>query len=92
MLLCNITPQLIVEYPLSRFAHRNHLFCIAVSVGDFEKGVHGAISLSFLGEIPDAQRQAHPAARARRIGERALKSEGLDAHERAVAFASDPTG
>lgn len=56
---------------------REDLFCIAVPVGDFERGVQGAISLSFLGEIPDAQRQAQLAARARRIGARALKSGGF---------------
>lgn len=66
---------------------REDLFCIAVPVGDFERGVQGAISLSFLGEVPDGQRQAQLVARTRRIGARALKGVGLDRPEQAGASA-----
>jgi hypothetical protein len=49
------------------------LFCIAVPVGRSGGPVAGAISLSFLGEVPDVLRQAQLLARVRRIGESALK-------------------
>jgi IclR family transcriptional regulator, acetate operon repressor len=53
---------------------REDLFCVAIPVGDFATGVRGAISLSFVGDLPDGERQAQLVARARRIAAGALRA------------------
>lgn len=53
---------------------REDLFCIGVPIGDLAGSVHGAISLSFVGEVPEGARQARLVRRVRRIGANALKA------------------
>ncbi len=53
---------------------REDLFCVGVPVGTLGGSVRGAISLSFLGEVPDGERRARLVQRVRRIGASALKA------------------